>query len=99
MDAIELQGRLLTALYEDLIVCWMLAQLVIRYDGGRGPVTALSVTLEECVLAGTMNGALLVFSPDPRRRISRRLQLAVARSGPLANSPSASPSKTLNFNP
>lgn len=48
-------------------------------------------------MAGTLNGALLVFSPDPRRRISRRLQLAVAREGPLAGPPSASPSKTLNF--
>ena len=76
-----------------------LVQLVIRYDGARGPVTALSVTAEECIVAGTLNGALLMFSPDPRRRISRRLQLADARSGPVANSPSASPSKTLNFSP
>jgi hypothetical protein len=74
-------------------------QLVIRYDGARGPVTALSVTPEECVVAGTLNGALLVFSPDPRRRISRRLQLPVARCGPMAGTPSTSPSKTLNFSP
>ena len=74
-------------------------QLVIRYDGSRGPVTALSVTAEECIVAGTLNGALLVFSPDPRRRISRRLQLAAARSGSIAGSPSASPSKTLQFSP
>lgn len=30
-----------------------LAQCVVRYDGGRGPMTALSVSAEECVVAGT----------------------------------------------
>ena len=27
-------------------------QVVLRYDAGRGPITALAVTPEECVLAG-----------------------------------------------
>ena len=43
-------------------------------------------------------GALLVFSPDPRRRMTRRLQLADARDGPRAGAAATpSPSKTLKF--
>ena len=61
-----------------------------------GPITALSVSAEECIVAGTHSGALLVFSPDPRRRLTRRAQLAEARPPPGAR-PSASPSKTLKF--
>jgi hypothetical protein len=73
------------------------AQCVVKYDGGRGPITALSVSAEECVVAGTQGGALLVFSPDPRRRMTRRLQLADAREGPCASPATPSPSKTLKF--
>lgn len=51
-------------------------QVVIRYDPCRGPITALTVTREECILAGTQDGTLLVFAPDPRRTLSRRLDLA-----------------------
>ncbi|KAK9905588.1 hypothetical protein WJX75_002584 [Coccomyxa subellipsoidea] len=72
-------------------------ECVVKYDGGRGPITALSVSAEECVVAGTQGGALLVFSPDPRRRMTRRLQLADAREGPCASPATPSPSKTLKF--
>ncbi|EIE23680.1 beach-domain-containing protein [Coccomyxa subellipsoidea C-169] len=72
-------------------------ECVVKYDGGRGPITALSVSAEECVVAGTQGGALLVFSPDPRRRMTRRLQLADARAGPTATPAAPSPSKTLKF--
>ena len=67
---------------------WFAGQCVVRYEGGRGPITALAVTPEECVIAGTAGGALLVFSPDPRRRITRRLQIASARPGPVMSAPS-----------
>lgn len=49
---------------------------MLRYDPQRGPLTALAVTDEECVLAGTSDGSLLVLAPDPRRTASRRLDLA-----------------------
>ena len=62
-------------------------QCVVKYDGARGPITALSCTAEECIVAGTLGGALLVFSPDPRRRLTRRIQLAEAR--PRAGGPAA----------
>ena len=55
--------------------------MVIRYDSGQGPVTALAMTPEDCFLAGTASGALVAFAPDPRRRITRRLAMADARSG------------------
>ncbi len=45
----------------------------------------------------TQGGALLVFSPDPRRRMTRRLQLADARDGPRAGPAVPSLSKTLKF--
>ncbi|KAK9836952.1 hypothetical protein WJX81_002248 [Elliptochloris bilobata] len=66
---------------------------VMRYEGGCGPVTALCVTAEQCIAAGTASGALLVFAPDPRRRLTRRVQLAAARVG--ARSANASPSKVV----
>jgi hypothetical protein len=72
-------------------------QCVVKYDGGRGAITALGVTAEQCIVSGTVGGALLVFSPDPRRRMTRRLQVACARSGPLAGSASPSSIKTLRF--
>ena len=56
-------------------------QVVIRYDSGQGPVTALAMTPEDCFLAGTASGALVAFAPDPRRRITRRLAMADARPG------------------
>lgn len=56
-------------------------QAIIRYDPSRGPITALTVTSEECILAGTQDGSLLVFAPDPRRTMSKRLDLADAKSG------------------
>ncbi len=77
-------------------MCLADPQCVVRFDGGRGPITALSVSGEECIVAGTHSGALLVFSPDPRRRLTRRAQLAEARPPPGAR-PAPSPSKTLKF--
>lgn len=56
-------------------------QVVIRYDPGRGHITALTVTPEECILAGTVDGSMLVFAPDPRRTISKRINLADRKSG------------------
>lgn len=50
-------------------------QVVLKYEVGQGPVTALALTPEQCFLAGTATGALAAFAPDPRRRITRRLPL------------------------
>jgi len=50
--------------------------VVIKYETGKGPITAMTVTDEECILAGTMDGSLLVIAPDPRRSISKRINLA-----------------------
>ena len=74
----------------------LMAQVVLRYDAGRGPVTALTVTAEECILAGTFDGSMLVFAPDPRRTISKRFDLADAR--PMGSSPvPQGPVATLKF--
>lgn len=97
----------------------LFAQVVLRYDAGRGPITALAITPEGCFLAGecggrhwaaaqyrcasgvlavapragshqshtsscplcchaagTAEGSLVLFAPDPRRRITRRFNLA-----------------------
>ena len=93
-------------------------QVVLRYDCGRGPVTALAVSPEGCFLAGgwrvaperscrlqlscflvkaglrvlthssnlsclplfwpagTAEGSVVLFAPDPRRRITTRFNLA-----------------------
>lgn len=67
----------------------------MRYEGGCGPVTALCVSAEQCIAAGTATGALLVFAPDPRRRLTRRVQLVAARAGPRAAN--ASPLKVVRF--
>ena len=100
------------------LLCYVL-QVVLRYDAGRGPITALAITPEGCFLAGecggrhwaaaqyrcasgvlavapragshqshtsscplcchaagTAEGSLVLFAPDPRRRITRRFNLA-----------------------
>ncbi|KAK9824084.1 hypothetical protein WJX72_007613 [[Myrmecia] bisecta] len=67
-------------------------QVVLRYEGGRGPITSLAVTPEDCILGGTLDGCLLVFTPDPRRRITRRYNLADARSSSAAAPSCMSPS-------
>lgn len=59
-------------------------------------MTALTVTQEECVVAGTVDGSLLVFAPDPRRTISKRFDLADARPAGNASAP-LSPVATLKF--
>lgn len=74
---------------------WSAVQVVLRYDGGRGPITALGLVGEECILVGTAEGALLVFTPDARRRITRRLPLADVRGHSLT--PSSGPDRTLRF--
>ena len=53
-----------------------LLQAVLRYDSGRGPVTALALTPEGCVLAGTAEGSVVLFAPDNRRTITTRPALA-----------------------
>ena len=35
----------------------------MRYDGVGTPMTALAVTPEGCVLAGTSKGALIMYTP------------------------------------
>ena len=55
---------------------WRDLQVVIKYETGKGPITAITVTEEECILAGTMDGSLLVVAPDTRRSISKRIVLA-----------------------
>lgn len=54
-------------------------QVVLRYDAGRGPLTALAITPEDCFLAGSAEGSLVLFAPDPRRRITTRFNLADVR--------------------
>lgn len=49
----------------------VLMQVVLKYDAGRGPITALAVTAEDCILAGTQDGCMMVFAPDSRRHITR----------------------------
>ena len=39
------------------------AQSVMRYDGVGTPMTALALTPEGCVLAGTSKGALIMCAP------------------------------------
>lgn len=63
---------------------------VLRFEGGRGAITSLALTPEEAFLAGTADGSILLFAPDPRRRITRRVAVADVRSaassaaGPVA---------------
>ena len=57
-------------------------EVVLRYEAARGPITALAVTAEDCIVAGCGDGALVLFAPDPRRSITRRYNLADARAGP-----------------
>ena len=64
-------------------------QVLLRYDAARGPVTALTVTGEECILAGTTDGSMIVFAPDPRRSIMRRFDLADARPASGGTAPHA----------
>ena len=51
----------------------------MRYDPAKGPITALTVTPEECILGGTQDGSLLVLAPDPRRTIRRRFDYGELR--------------------
>ena len=53
--AVDIQGRSLALSLS--------MQVVHRYDEGHGPITALAVTPEDCVLAGCHNGCMLVFAP------------------------------------
>lgn len=57
-------------------------QVVMRWEGLGAPITALTLTPEESVIAGTSKGGLLLYSPDPRRRITRRLDQADVRLSP-----------------
>lgn len=52
---------------------------VIRYEGGRGPLTALAVTADECFIVGSETGALLIYSPDPKRHTQKSFTVALAR--------------------
>ena len=60
----------------------MSMQAVLRYEGNnRAEVTALSVTPEDCVVAGSREGCMLAFAPDSRRRIKDRVNLADCNQG------------------
>mmetsp|Transcript_2662 Transcript_2662/g.7541 ORF Transcript_2662/g.7541 Transcript_2662/m.7541 type:complete len:1630 (-) Transcript_2662:717-5606(-) len=50
-------------------------QAVISYEVGHGAVTAVAITPEECFMIGSADGSLVLFSPDNRRHITRRLSL------------------------
>ncbi len=63
----------------------MSVQAVLRYEGNnRAEVTALSVTPEDCVVAGSREGCMLAFAPDSRRRIKDRVNLADCNQGLVA---------------
>lgn len=57
-------------------------QVVLKYDAGRGPITALAVTAEDCILAGTQDGCMMVFAPDSRRHITRWLTYVLCSAWP-----------------
>lgn len=63
--------------------------MVLRFEVGQGPITALALTPEQCFLAGTSGGALAAFAPDPRRCITRRLPLADSAAAAAATTSSA----------
>jgi hypothetical protein len=42
----------------------------------EGDVTALLATREGCVVLGTSRGAVVLLSPDPRRTVTARPNLA-----------------------
>jgi len=72
-------------------------EAIIRYEIGHGPITALTITPEECLLIGSADGSLVLFSPDMRRHITRRLLVLGANTGTAGPSPvikSARPSST-----
>ena len=54
--------------------------MVLRYDAGRGPLTALCLAPDDdCFVAGAADGSVVLFAPDPRRSITTRFNLADAR--------------------
>jgi WD40 repeat protein len=58
--------------------------IVWRYDGTGKTITSLAVTHEECILAGTKNGRLLVFSietPLLRRGSTQRNRIKPSTTG------------------
>ncbi|PWZ18278.1 BEACH domain-containing protein B [Zea mays] len=58
--------------------------IVWRYDGNGKTITSLAVTPEECILAGTKNGSLLVFSTETsllRRGSMQRNKIKPSTSG------------------
>lgn len=52
---------------------------IMIFDAAKGPITALHVARDQSFLIGLQNGEIAVFSPDPRRRITHRFNLANAR--------------------
>lgn len=55
-------------------------QTVMRYHrqllSEEGEVTALLTTREGCIVLGTSRGAVVLLSPDPRRTLTARPNLA-----------------------
>ena len=58
--------------------------VVWRYDGSGKTITSLAVTPKECILAGTKDGSLLVFSienPLLRRGSMQRNRIKTSTTG------------------
>ena len=72
-------GRLLLAAGTSGLVSlrWLHSlQVVLRYDGGRGPITALAITPEGCFLAGKLRRPAALAPALPRLRASAWLAAA-----------------------
>ena len=52
------------------------SQVVLRYEAGSSHIVSLAMSPEECFVAGLQSGALVLFGPDPRRKITARLRIS-----------------------
>lgn len=57
-------------------VVHLVEQVVLRYEAGSSHIVSLAMSPEECFVAGLASGALAVFGPDPRRKITARLRIS-----------------------
>lgn len=56
---------------------------VMVFDAEMGPITTLQVSKDQTFVAGFQSGSLAIFSPDPRRHITHRFNLANVREKQL----------------
>lgn len=68
---------------------------VMVFDAEMGPITALHVSKDQTFVAGFQSGSLAVFSPDPRRHITHRFNLANVRESQLPGELRRDPSTRL----